>query len=101
MPAELKWFTVRLAILGVSEQNASEVTRDLQRELSMRPHLRNPRVFWEAETRRLIVCIEAEELESERLAKQMMEELFEISYGVLQEIEGVHIEVLDVTQLFD
>jgi hypothetical protein len=100
MPTELKWFMVRLALIGVSEQRRSEVVRDLQHELSMRPHLRNPQAYWEAETHRLIVYLEAEELEPERLAKQMMEELFEISYGVLQEIEGIHIEILDVNQLF-
>jgi hypothetical protein len=93
---ELKWFTVRLILLGVSEKDADEVVQNLQGELNMRPHLRYPQVFWDFEAHGVIVQVDAEELQPERLAKQMMEELFEISYGVLREIEGMRIEILDV-----
>lgn len=96
MSGKLNWFTIWLALLGVSEENAAEVVQDLQDELNMRSHLRNPKVFWETEAHRVVIQVEAEELEPERLAKQIAEELFEISYGVLRVIEGIHIEILDV-----
>jgi signal recognition particle subunit SEC65 len=96
MPFELTWFTVRLALLGTSEEHVTEAVQDLQVELDMRPHLRNPRVSWEMETHRVIIQVDAEDLDSKLLGDQMAEELFEVASAVLPEIEGVRVEILDV-----
>ena len=42
MSVELAWFTVRLALSGISEKEAFEAVQDLEEELNARPHLRNP-----------------------------------------------------------
>ena len=95
MSLKLSWFTVKLALLGVSEEYAPEVVRNLQGELNTRSHLRNPQVFLETEAHRVVIKVDIEGRNPEGAARQMAEELFEIPYGVLREIEGMHIEIID------
>jgi len=96
MPSDLNWFTVRLALIGVFTDQASKVVQDLQEELNMRPHLRNPQVFWETETRRVTVQVETEDLQSESAADQMAEELLEVASAVLSEFEVIRVDILSV-----
>lgn len=95
MPLELSWFAVRLALAGISEERSSQAVQGLQDELNMRPHLRNSQVSWEAKTCRAIIQVDAEGLNSESVAKQMAEEMFEVACAVLWEIDGMHVEILD------
>lgn len=96
MSSKLNWFTVRLALLGISEKEDPEAVQYLQDELNMRPHLRSPQVFWETETHRAIIQVDMEGIESESVAKQMAEELFEVACAVLFKVEGMHVKILDV-----
>jgi hypothetical protein len=90
------WFTVRLALTGIFEEQAAEEMQALEYELSMRPHLRNSRVSWETKSRRAIVQVDTEDLESGLAGEQVAEELLEIASGVLSDFEIVSVDVLDV-----
>ncbi len=94
MPSNLKWFSVRLALLGVHSDWAVESMRDLQNDLDMRPHLRHPEVSWETETGRIIVQVEIQDLDADQAAAQMAEELLESASGVLKEFEAIRVSVL-------
>jgi hypothetical protein len=96
MAIELRWFTVRLALSGIYEKDALEAVQDLQDELNMRPHLRNSKVFWETGTRRAIIQVDDEDLDSESAADGMAEEVLEVASAVLREFKRIHIEILDV-----
>jgi hypothetical protein len=96
MSPELSWFTVRLALEGISEEQASGEVQALQDELNSRPHLRNPQVYWEAATHRSIIQVDTEDLRAEPAAEQIAEELLEVASGVLLEAERVRVEILDV-----
>lgn len=96
MSPELRWFTVRLALQGVFEEQASEAVKGLQDELNLRPHLKNPQVSWETETRRVIIQVDTEDLKSESAAEQMAEELLEVASAVLREFDVIHVDVLGV-----
>jgi hypothetical protein len=95
MPSKLKWFTTRLALLGVHSYLAAEAMRDLQNDLEMRPHLRHPSVSWEAETGRMIVQVEIQDLDADQAAIQITEELLESASGVLREFEAIRASVLE------
>ena len=96
MSAKLSWFTVRLALLGVPGQYADEAVRDLQNELEMRPHLRNPQISWKSETRQAIIQVDNEALSPESAAEGMAEELLEVAVAVLKEFKRIRVEILDV-----
>jgi len=94
MASKLPWFTVRLALLGVSEKQSSEAAADLLDEFKMRPHLRNVQVFWEAESHRIIVQVDTEGLDTISVSKGMAEELKEILSAVFVKPTGIRVEVL-------
>lgn len=96
MSSKSSWFTVRLSLLGISEKEDPNAVQYLQEELNMRPHLRSPQVFWEAETHRAIIQADTEGLEAKSVAKQLAEELFEVACAVLSKVEGMHVNILDV-----
>ena len=96
MYRELKWFTVRLALEGVHEAEAAEEVQALQDELNMRPHLSNPQVSWQPETRRAIIQVDVEDLKPVPAAEQMTEELLEVAAGVLPGYEHLHVDILIV-----
>jgi hypothetical protein len=95
MTSQWTWFTVRLALVGLSETRAPKVIRDLRQQLAMRPHLRNPRVEWDSKTSRAIVQIDTEDEDPVPAAKQMQEEMLEALAAVLWETEGLRFEILD------
>jgi hypothetical protein len=96
MYPNLTWFTTRLALLGLSENRATEVIQVLQEELLMRPHLRKPQVKWSPETQYAIVQVDTEDFRPESAAKQVQEEMLESLAAVLWETEGIHFEILEV-----
>src|SRR4030067_665177 len=95
MPRQLTWFMAKLAILGVPQKQALQTAQDVQDEMAMRPHLRNPRAFWDPDSCRLIVQVESENVEAMPMAEQMGEELLEILSAVLTDFEEVWVEILD------
>lgn len=92
---QIHWFELHLAIAGVFSENTSEIVKDLQDELGMRPHLRNPKVHWEPEINKVTVQVDIEGLTYNSASKQMAEELFEVACAVLSEIDGMSIEIMD------
>lgn len=98
MAEKLIWFTIRLALTGISPAQAFEVVQDLQDELNARHHLRNPHVFWEDQTQEVIVEVDNQGLRSKSAAEGMSEELLEATVAVVRKFERIHIEVLDVKQ---
>jgi len=94
MASNLSWFTVRLALLGVSEERSSEAVRDLLAEFNMRPHLKNAQVFWQAESRQVIVQVDAEGLNANSVSKGMAEEVKEMISAIFTRVGGVHVEML-------
>lgn len=98
MSPQLVWHTVRLTVSGLLEAEASQTVRDLEDELKMRPHLRNPQVSWDKPTRRALVQVDAEGLNAQMAGDQMAEELLEaISAVMVTQTENVHVDVLSAT----
>jgi hypothetical protein len=99
MLKKLPRFAVRLALIGLNEENAEGVRQDLEEELLARSHYENPCAFWDVETRRVIVEVNTEGLNPEQVANQSLEEMFEILPAILAESEGLRFEVLTVERL--
>ena len=104
MSKKITWFTVQLELLGISNIDAVEFVKDLQDELNMRPHLRNPKVSWEDKNLRIIVQVDMEGLmDSEAVDQmateagdQMAEELLEAASATLRNFKSIHVNVLEV-----
>ncbi len=96
MAVKLIWFNVQLALLPVYEGTAGKIVQEFQIELDARPHLRNPHVFWEQDRHRIIIQFEIERVMAERVANEAMEEMHEVSYAVLSQVRGMHLEVLNI-----
>jgi hypothetical protein len=104
MSSKIIWFNVQLELLGISNSYSVEAVKDLQDDLDMRPHLRNPRVSWDDHNQRILVHVDAEgvmdENEANRMAKeaadQIAEELLEAASGSLREFKSITVHVLDV-----
>ncbi|MBI1801245.1 MAG: hypothetical protein HYR71_06420 [Chloroflexi bacterium] len=97
MPRELPWFTVRLAIVGLSKDQSTELIEDLRQQVNSSPVLRNPVVWWEGDTQRAIVQMDTEGLTSDRAASQMAEELLElVSALLIGDIDELGVEILNV-----
>ena len=100
------WFKVRLELLGISETYSNEAVKDLQEDLDLRDHLKNPTVSWEENYQRIIVDVEAEGLmdegardqSMEEAGDQMAEELLESASGALREFKKLSINVLTVVE---
>jgi hypothetical protein len=92
---QLSWINVRLAVMGIAQEEALKAVQDLQDELDARSHLRDPKVFWETETKQVIVQVDAPGLTPASAAGQMAEELFEVACAVLEETDGMQIKILE------
>lgn len=101
MPKALAWFTVRLAIQGLSENQAANLVGDLQQQLSMSQVVRHTNVCWEKETRQAIVQLDTEGLTADSAADQMAEEVLELASAlVIGEIQKeIRVEILDVASV--
>ena len=97
MTAKLIWFAVRLEWVGLPKDRSFKIGQDLQTELSMRRHLRNPKVSLEKSVEGVIIYVETEDLTPQGAAEQVREEMLEASAAVVWETEGTRIEILDST----
>ncbi len=95
MSPQLSWFTVRLSVEGISDEEAAIEVQALQDELNMRPHLKNPQAHWETKAHRAIIQVDTEGLKAESAAEQMAEELLEIASAVLLTTEPIHVEIME------
>ena len=96
MTIKLNRFTVRLAIAGIYKEHASEAVQNIEGELKMRPHLRNPQVSWESKMQQAIVQVDNEDISPESAAESMAEELLEVAVAVLREFKRIQVNILDV-----
>ena len=101
MPTELQWFSVRLALVGSPKDEIHRVVADLQEELKARPHLRNPRVYWDGEKDRTLVDVEDQGVEPDRVMKSLLEEVFEATCAVLEHYEEFRVEPIGVYPVGD
>jgi hypothetical protein len=98
------WFKVQLELLGVLDAYANEAVKDLQEDLNLRYHLKNPTVSWEGNNQRIIVHVETESLMDEEArdqsmveaGDQMAEELLESASGALRGFNSISVNVLAV-----
>jgi hypothetical protein len=90
------WFRVHLAAVGSSGERAAAEVRDMQEELKLRPHLRNPQARWDKETERALVWVDVQDFNADSAGKQMAEELFEIATAVITRYERLRVDILDV-----
>ena len=91
-------FALRLALVVTPAEEARRVVPDLQEQLDVRSYLGSPRVLWDEHTQHVIVEVRDKNLDAERAAQLMSEELFEAATAVLNEFDTMHIEILDVTE---
>lgn len=57
--------------------------------------------MWDAENKRLIVTLEYKGISAKQASEQIAEELFEIANAVLESVQGLRVEILDVSLLTD
>ena len=93
----LRKYSVKLAIVNVNETEDPNFVQDLTEEIAMRPHLQLIAISQDVSSHRLIVDLSLESLNQELAAKQITEELFEITNAILTYIKSVRIDVLSVT----
>jgi hypothetical protein len=97
MNKALKWFTIKLVIIGGAENNASGLVYDLREEIEARSYLRNPEIYWNGDENRVIVQVDDQGLDMQSTADRMAEELLEITSAVIREFEHIRIEVLNIS----
>jgi len=91
-----RWFWIRLALVGSPHDVIQASIHELIQEISYRDYLKIHRVYWEADTQRVILEVEDQGHDSEQTAKNVAEEIFEISAGTLGDYEKFRIDILDV-----
>ncbi len=96
MADEITWFTVRLALLGLSPASGPQAAKNLADELPFNTYLRNPRVIWESELHRIVIQVDTEDTKPGSAANQVREEMMEILAAVWKDTEGTHYELLGV-----
>ena len=78
MAKELKDFTVRLALAGLSDLPDDEINKgmlELKEELVAREHLKNVDVYWDADMQQVIVEVDVNIFEHEQASAWMVEEI--------------------------
>lgn len=93
---ELKHFIVRLALFGVKKENDPNAVADFEEELRMRPHIREFRVTWENKSQPVDFEVVVEGVTEDDASKDIAEELWEVAAGLLNDVEGMHVEVKQV-----
>lgn len=90
------YFRVKAALMGSPPEIIQAVVPSLQEELEARPHWREPKVAWEAETERVIIEVDHVAQTAEQAAGGVYEEIFEAANAVLEEFETIRVEVLHI-----
>jgi hypothetical protein len=94
-PEEENLEKVTVIIEGIHIQNPAEETENLLQELNKRPHLKNPTVSFNQESKQIKVEVEVDYLLG---VEYVREEMFEIAAAILQETSGLKVEILDPLQ---
>lgn len=94
----LHHFTVELAIRGINESSDPSAQQDFDFELSMRPHIIQKTVIWDRAEHQVTIRLVTEGIDPQTTSKEMAEELFEVASALLNEIEGLHVVVLNVEE---
>ena len=98
--SNVPWFSVNLLLKGANLSIDPEALQEIGFELSMRPHIMNPRVSqFNKEKAEIGVYAETDGLDEDSAGNGMAEELFEIACASLREVEGIHVEVINVKML--
>ncbi len=89
-------FTITVRIEGINPNVGDAVARDIRLELESRPYLRNSAVHWDSEYSRVVVTVDDVAESAEQARSQVEDELMDIGYAVLDEIENVRINIISV-----
>ena len=68
MDTPLRRFAVRLALTGLSREQALAVLPEMQEEFEARTHLARPRVTWDGDSQRLVFEVEDVDIGSQQAA---------------------------------
>lgn len=96
-----KWYTVRLALEGLSESNVSDAMISLAEEIQRRSYLTNPKISWDGENHRAIIQADEEADNTTQAENLLLDDLYEMVYASLEEIEGLRISVCDAVEKRD
>lgn len=104
MSKKIIWFEILLELLGVPDVYSFEAVEDLQSDLDMRPHLRDPKVTWDDKAKRILVKVLVENImdieNADKMAKeagdQAVEDILEAASGSIREFKSLSINVLNI-----
>jgi len=89
-------FTITARIGGINSNVGYAVTEDIRLELESRPYLRNSTVHWDSAHSAIMLTFDDVAESAEQAQSQIEDELMDIGYAVLDEIEHVRIDIIDV-----
>jgi hypothetical protein len=90
-PNELNLYTIEFSISGINWNTDPDADQKFMEEIKMRPHLKVEAITIKED--KLFIKLTAEGPDRNMTSKQTAEELFEISNAVLNEVEGLSVEI--------
>jgi hypothetical protein len=94
------YFLVSLAVIIDPPEEARRLVPDLQEELDARPHLTNPRVWWDGNTQRTHVEVIDKSDDMAISTSGVAEEIFEAVAAVMLDFETMRVEIVE-TRLYN
>ncbi len=89
----LNSFSLSFYILGINRKTDPDADQKFLEEIKHRPHLRIEAITFQKEI--LFINLTAEGPNKETTSRQIAEELFEISNAILNEVEGLRVEIIE------
>jgi hypothetical protein len=93
MSAHLNQYLILLLIRGIQRESNPNALEQITNEIAMRTHLKCNNIVQKEDTNEIMVEVMAWGLTKETVAKQVAEEIFEITCAVLEQPEGVSVHI--------
>jgi hypothetical protein len=92
-------YQIILSLPTISREQSQQVVSDLQEELEQRPHLAEPRVWWDAELARVLVSVTDSGPDVTSVGRMTQEEIFEAALAVLENYDVFRVDLVTVQPL--
>jgi len=89
-------FTITAQIDGINSNVGDAVAEDIRLELESRPYLHNSTAHWDSAHGAVVLTVDDVAESAEQAKAQIEDELTDIGYSVLDEIENIHIDIVNV-----
>ena len=94
--SELPEFTVRVALVGVSAEQATEIMPWMQEELAYYSHFKSPTLSWDESNGRIILHTQIDATDSYTAGEWVASDLWKLTGAALANPEGLQVVILSV-----